>query len=109
MRKITKKQKKHLRALGEKAYEIDLERSIDKLFEKYQLLKRQKISVWDMNQWIHEFHDDIARELHKSYTANDPVYPVALGIITGAIDISEVDESCLDEVKRISDLLEDKE
>lgn len=106
MRKLTKKQKKHLIALGGKAYEIDLGRSIDKLFDKYQLYKNQKISVWDMNQWIHEFHDEIARDLYKSYTAKDPIYRVAIGIATGAINISEVDESCINDVKKIVEFLE---
>ncbi len=105
MKNLTKKQKKHLRALAEKAYEIDLGRSIDKLFETYQEWKKLKIDVWDMNQCIHEFHNEIARDLYKSYTINHPIFPVAFGIKTGAIDISEVDESCIDEVQRIVDNL----
>ena len=101
MRNLTKKQKKLLHALAEKAYEIDLGRCIDKLFEKYQKWKEGQITVWDLNEKIHEYHNEIARDLYKSYTIDDPIFPVAFGIKSGAIDISEVDQSCLPDIERI--------
>jgi len=107
MSELTKKQKKHLRALAMKAYEIDLGRCIDTLFDKYQKWKQQQISVWEVNDQIHEYHDDIARSLYKTYTMKDPIYPVAFGVKSGAIDISEVDPSCLDEVERIVTCLDE--
>ena len=108
MKNLTKKQKKHLRSLGAKAYETDLGRCIDKLFEKYTHWKNKEISVWDMNQYIHEYHDEISRNLYKSYTIDDPIFQVAFGIQTGAIKLEDVEESCLDEVKRILKYFEER-
>jgi hypothetical protein len=105
MSKLTKKQKKHLHALAGIAYEKDLTRCIDKLFEKYQICKDRKITVWDMDQWIHEYHDEIACELYTAYTHHDPVYPVVFGIKSGVIKISDVEESCLGEIERVLGLL----
>lgn len=106
MRNLTKKQKKDLRALAEKAYEEDLGRCIDKLFDHYQEWKNKQISVWDLNEKIHEFHNDIARGLYKSYTIEDPIFPVAFGIKSGVIGINEVDQYCHQDIERILEYLE---
>ena len=54
-----------------------------------------------MNQYIHEYHDEISRNLYKSYTIDDQIFKVAFGIKTGAIKLEDVEESYLDKVKRI--------
>jgi hypothetical protein len=107
MKELTKKQKKHLRALAEKAYEIDLGRCIDKLFHKYLKWQQQEITVWDLNENIHEYHNEIARGLYKSYTMANPIYSVAFGIMSGVIDISEVDQCCVSDVERVLEALKE--
>ena len=101
MRKYTKKQNKHLQELAHKGYEKDLSRCTDKLFDKFQKWKEGEITVWDLNEDIHKYHNEIARGLYKTYTIDDPIFPVVFGIQTGAIDISEINPDCLPEVEKM--------
>ena len=92
---ITKAQKKHLRKLAAFGYEKDLARCLNVVKNSFERWDSGEISVWDLNEKIHEFHDDIARELYKSYTSiNDPTFSVVFGIRQGVIDIDEVNEDC---------------
>jgi len=96
----------HLRKLVGKAYEIELGRCLDTLFEQYQQWKEQEITVWELEEKIHEFHNRRARELYKAYSFGDLAFSVAFGIHSGVIDISEVEQTCLSEVKKKLEYLE---
>ena len=92
---ITKKQKKHLRELAGKAYERDLARCLEALKNGFVRWEADEIDVWALNDKIHDYHDNVARELYKSYVMiNDPVLSVAFGIKQGVVDINEVSEEC---------------
>jgi hypothetical protein len=99
---LTKKQKKHLRELAETAYERDLARSLESVASKFDAWKKNEISVWDLNQDIHEFHNKIARDLYKSYTMVDTELSVAFGIVQGVITLEEVDVPCRDRILSLS-------
>jgi hypothetical protein len=93
---ISKKQKKHLRELAGIGYERDLERCLNVVKDSFEKWEAGDISVWDLNDRIHEFHDDIARELYKAYSSiGDPIYSVAFGVRQGVIDIKEIDKECM--------------
>jgi len=108
MNNLTKKEKKHLRALTETAYERDLSRCLEVLEKNFIQWREGEISVWDLNEKIHEYHNEIARELYKAYTMNDPVFSVVFGIVQGVISLEDVDESCRDRVSRLSDAISRK-
>ena len=101
MEKLSKKQKRHLRELTELAYERDLERCLEVLAQKFDAWRKNDISVWDLDRKIHEYHQEIARSLYKSYTLNNPIFTAAFGITQGVISIDEVDESCRGRVLRL--------
>ncbi len=105
MKELTKRQKKHLRTLADRAYAIELGRSIDTLFQKYLKWKQQEMTVWDLHENIHEYHNGISRDLYKSYTMTNPIYAVAFGIMSGVIDMSEVDQCCVSAVERVLEAL----
>jgi hypothetical protein len=102
MEKLSKKQKRHLRKLIELAYERDLERCLEVLAQKFDAWRKNDISVWDLDRKIHEYHQEIARSLYKSYTLNNPIFTVAFGITQGVISKDEVDESCRSRVLNLS-------
>ncbi|MFC1747930.1 hypothetical protein ACFL2V_03910 [Pseudomonadota bacterium] len=101
---ITKAQKKHLRALAGVAYERDLALCLNVLRKSYDKWDAGEISVWDVNDKIHEFHNGTARDLYKRYSlTGDPSYSVAFGVRQGVIDISEIDKECLSLIQPLLD------
>ena len=100
MKKFTKKQKKHLRELASKSYGAELASCLDSLYEQFSSWKAGDISVWDLEDIIHKFHNGKARELFKFYEYGDQHdMHVAHGVRQGYIEMGEIEESCQDFVK----------
>ncbi|NOR71315.1 MAG: hypothetical protein GQ532_16720 [Methylomarinum sp.] len=107
---ITKSQKKHLRELVAIAYERDLFRCLNIVKNSFDKWENNEITVWDVNDKIHQFHNDIALELYKSYVdINDPLLSVAFGLRQGVLDISEVNINCRPMVEELLTLFKNKE
>ncbi|WP_316366528.1 hypothetical protein [Candidatus Thiodiazotropha sp. CDECU1] len=87
------------------AYERDLSQCLEVIYSDFNKWKSDEISVWDLNDRIHEFHDDIGRELYKIYNIYDLHMIVAFAIKRGVLDIRDVNQECRPEVHRIVDLL----
>jgi len=99
---ITKSQKRQLRELVDIAYERDLSRCLNEVKNSFDKWENNEITAWDVNDKIHQFHNDIARELYNSYVGiNDPIMSVAFGIRQGVIDISEVNIQCVPIIEEI--------
>jgi hypothetical protein len=79
-----------------------MSRCLEVLAENFEAWKKKNISTWDLNQLIHEYHNDIARELYKSYTMNDPIFSVAFGVAQGLISLNDVDKTCREKVSSLS-------
>jgi hypothetical protein len=101
MIEMKKSQKKHLRELAGIAYERDLSRCLEILGKKFDQWRGDEISVWELNDLIHEFHNDIGRELYKTYTMSDPRFPVAFGINTGVLGLVDVRSDCRPLIERL--------
>jgi hypothetical protein len=95
MKDMTKSQKRHLKELADKAYEIELSKAIEALGPSIHKLKNGEVSCWDVDREIHHYHDNVARGLYKTYIMlNDPRVAVAQAIAKGILDIFEVKEDC---------------
>lgn len=105
MDKLSKKQKKHLRELVDTAYERDLSKCLLTVASRFEAWKENEISVWDLNQVIHEFHNDIARELYKAYTMTDKELAVAFGVVQEVLSLDEIDETCRDRISKLAELI----
>lgn len=106
--KISKAQKKHLRELAGIGYERDLARCLNAVKYSFEKWEAGEISVWDLNDKIHEFHNDIARELYKAYSSiSDPTYSVAFGVRQGVIDIEEINDECMPLLQPLLDYCND--
>lgn len=86
----SRKTAKQMRELAQLAYERDLSRCVDVLYAQMNEWKDEKMSVWDIVQSIHEFHDKIARGLYRSYVTSDQLLAVAFGVAQGVISINDV-------------------
>lgn len=94
----------HLRALAGIAYERDLSRCLRIVQNTFDRWDSGEIDVWAVNDKIHEFHDEIARELYKAYAmSDDPLMSVAFGIHQGVLALNEVSDECQPILQRILD------
>ena len=105
MNDLTKKQKKHLRELTEIAYERDLSRCLEVVSKNFDAWKKNEISTWDLNQLIHEYHNEIARELYKSYVMTDSIFSVAFGVAQGVISLDDVDKTFREKISSLADAI----
>ena len=65
--------------------------------------KEGKVTVWDIEQSIHEYHDKIARSLYRSYAMTDTFLAVAFGVAQGVLSLDDIPES---EKAKIQDVAE---
>jgi hypothetical protein len=91
---LTKKQKKHIREMAGVAYEREMSAALDKLLASFQKWKQGKISPFDLDERIHEYHNGTARELYKQYATGDPDMAVMLALARGVVKIEELNEDC---------------
>ena len=105
MTDLTKSQKKHLRQLAGQCYEKEMSLVLESLYEDFQKWKNSEMTVWDLNQKIHEHHNETARELWKLYEhMNDPGLAVSAALAKGVIEIKDVQEDCRELVERKLDV-----
>jgi hypothetical protein len=84
---------KQMKELAQLAYERDLSRCIDVLHAQMSEWKDGRMSVWDIDQSIHEFHNKIARGLYRSYAMTDTFLAVAFGVAQDVLSIEDIPES----------------
>lgn len=84
---------KRMKELAQLAYERDLSRCIDVLHAQMNEWKDGKMTVWDIEQSIHEYHNKIARSLYRSYAMTDTLLAVACGVAQGVLSLDDIPES----------------
>jgi hypothetical protein len=109
--KFTKRQNKHLRELANKAYAIELSNCMKELHLRFEEWKAGKLTVFELSDLIHKFHDGDSRDLFKFYVlGKDYLIQTAAAIHNGHLSMDDVEESCRDHVRYILDnLFENKE
>ena len=104
MKKLSKKQNKHLRKLSAVAYEKELSFYLDDLRSKFDEWKNGEIDVWELSDIIHKFHDGKSRDLYKFYVYRDDYsLHVAHAVKNNYVALNEIDESCREHVQVLLD------
>jgi len=94
---------KRMKELAQLAYERDLSRCIDVLHGQMNEWKDGKMTVWDIEQSIHGFHNKIARSLYRNYAMTDTFLAVAFGVAQGVLSLDDIPES---EKAKVQDVAE---
>jgi len=104
---MKKSQKRHLRELAGQCYEKEMSLALEKLYEDFKKWENEEITVWDLNEKIHEHHNGTARDLWKLYEhLNDPALSVCAALAKGIIKTEDVAENCREFVERKVDVYE---
>ena len=99
---MSKKQKKHLQELSDRCYELEMSEALDALYDDFKNWKNDKISVWDLNERIHQHHNTTARSLYKFYeVVRNPQNAVARSVFKGIIKMDDIQKDCRPFVERL--------
>jgi hypothetical protein len=95
MQAMSKKQKKHLKELSGRCYELEMSEALDELFYHFQKWKNGEINAFDLNEMIHKHHNYKARDLYKIYEMlKNPQNAVARAVSLGIIKMDDIHEDC---------------
>ena len=62
---LTQKQRKHIREMTGVAYEREMAAALDTLLAAFQKWKQGGMSLFKLDEEIHQYHNGTARELYK--------------------------------------------
>ena len=108
MNEYSKETKKSLRELAGLAYERDMSRCLEVLYEHFKTWENGGISPFDLNDLIHEYHDGASRSMYSVYTDNEVSISVAFGLRQGVLSESELPEEASDDIKEIANAIAKK-
>ncbi len=92
---MKKLQKRHLRELAKRCYEIEMSMALQNLDENFKRWKNNEITPWELHDKIHQHHNGTARDLYKIYElSGDARVVVSRAVLKGIIKIEEVQEDC---------------
>jgi hypothetical protein len=67
---LTKSQRKRIRQLAAEAYARELAAALSALHDEFERWKRDEISVFELSDRVHRFHNGVSRELYNRYATN---------------------------------------
>ena len=97
---FTKAERKELRRLAGVAYERELAKALESLERKFGQWRKNKITAFELNDFIHKFHNDIARDLWGFYTHGNSGMIVAHAITKGIILKTGISPGVLEKLTR---------
>lgn len=97
--RFTKSERKELRRLAGLSYERELANALESLEEDFKRWRKNKITVFEMNEIIHKFHNGIARDLWSFYTTRHTELNVKHAITEGIILETEISPGILEKLK----------
>jgi hypothetical protein len=97
---MTKGEKRKLRELAAECHERELADAMTDLYEEFEKWGSDVISVFELNDRIHKFHDGVSRDLYKRYVLFDPALAVLYALEHGIIGEDSVGESILKKLGR---------
>lgn len=89
-----------MRSLAQEAWESELRDALTELFEDFGKWADDGMSAFDLSDKIHEFHNDISRELYGRYTTLGPEILVSRAIALGIVGEDALDQPLLEKLAR---------
>lgn len=97
--RFTRNESKELRMLVGLAYERELAKALEALEEDFRQWRMKKISVFELSDRIHKFHNGVARNLWSFYEAGHTEIIVRHAIAESIILKTEVSSGILEKLK----------
>jgi len=96
---FTKLERKELRKLAGLAYERELTKALKSLEEKFKQWRKNKITAFELSDFIHQFHNGISRDLWSFYTSGHNKTVMRLALAKGIVSRAEVSTGILEKLE----------
>ena len=100
--------RKKLKELAMLVWKRELDQYIEKLAKRFDEWKEKKIDCFEINEYIHKFHDGPSRELWKKHNYFKADMIVAIGLDTGILKKEEISEDILQQIEDKIEILANK-
>lgn len=104
MENLSKSVKKRLRELGEIAYEKELRAYLEELDRHFEEWKQGKIDTFELNEFIHKYHNRDSREAYKSFVYSDLKIHLARAVYNGLLKIEDIPDEVRDNISKLIEL-----
>jgi len=95
----SKKERRELRELQDLAWERELEEALQSLCKDFKRWEGGEITVFELSDRIHEFHNGRSRELYNMYSGSLNNWWIGNTVAMGVIDESELSDDLRDVLK----------
>lgn len=97
MAELSKRVRKQARELIRMAYARELNYHFYKLAQKFDGWQKNTIDCWELNDWIHQYHDGVSRDLYKIYNyTQDEIFLISRAIAHGFLQKDELSKEVLE-------------
>lgn len=96
---FSKSERSKLRNLAAEAHEYELAEAMSDLHDKFGSWADKQISVFDLNDELHKFHDGVSRDLYKLYVLSKPELSVAVAISRHVLTSDEVGSGIMEKLE----------
>ncbi len=108
----TKSESRHIRRLADIAWERQLRDALNVVGGVISEMASGKLSPFDANMAVHQFHNGIARELFFTYSRGNPWDAVCRALYEGVLtedDLVNVSDKVRTEMKQYADCFQEYE
>jgi hypothetical protein len=95
---IPKRLKRLVREWAAVAHDRELSRALLELRTHFDRWQRAEITANDLNDRIHQFHQETSREIWKAYATNRPEPAIGFAVTTGVLRREELPPELLQHV-----------
>lgn len=104
MENLSKSVKKRLRELGKIAYEKELKQYLEELYRHFEEWKQGKLDTFELNEFIHKYHNRDSRETYKSFVYSDLKIHLARAVLNGLLKIEEIPDEVRGDISKLLEL-----
>jgi hypothetical protein len=98
MQETTKDIRRLVREWAGIAHDRDLRKALGELRIQFGRWERGEISSFELNEFVHQFHDGASREIWKTYATNNPEPAVASAVAAGILRRDELPAELLQHI-----------
>jgi hypothetical protein len=103
MQEVPKRIKRLVREWAGIAHDRDLRKALSELRAQFDRWDRGEIDAFELNEFVHRFHQDTSREIWKRYATTHLEPAVASAVVSGVLRKEELPTEL---VKHIAGLIE---
>jgi len=106
MQAVPKALKRLVREWAAVAHDRELSHALRELHGQFERWQRHEIDAFELNQFVHRFHDGSSREIWKRYESNHLEPAIASAVVAGILSRDELPAELLQHIAALIEFYE---